>query len=292
MQPSAPPATSSDASANANEPPRVVNEETNLSDLTDQEIIALSQRMNEDSEADKRPLLSPPAPLSVLREEYERGSAIFVKKIDALIKDGWKTVWRAKGDGDCFYRAFALAFSLRIISSLDPALEAQLAASKIQECVPRFLEAGFMEMVFEDFLETFSTFLQSLGTTPPPSAAQVLSQLQDPETSNSIVVLLRLVTSSWIRSKPEEFEFFLMGPDGEMLSVLNFCQNEVEACGKEADNVQIMALSACLDVPIKIAYLDASGDGSHVDMHSFGPEGASEVPLNLLYRPGHYDFLQ
>lgn len=49
-----------------------------------------------------QPLLSPPAPLSVLREEYERGSAIFVKKIDTLARDGWKTVWRAKGDGDCF----------------------------------------------------------------------------------------------------------------------------------------------------------------------------------------------
>ena len=52
--------------------------------------------------ARSQPLLSPAAPLSVLREEYERGTPIFVEKIDTLLKDGWKSVWRAKGDGDCF----------------------------------------------------------------------------------------------------------------------------------------------------------------------------------------------
>jgi len=50
--------------------------------------------------------------------------------------------------------------------------------------------------------------------------------------------------------------------------------------------VQIIALTEMLGVPVAIEYLDASGTPSAVVF----PEG-SEPVVSLLYRPGHYDVL-
>jgi len=40
----------------------------------------------------------------VIRDEYLNGSQTVVKKLDWLQENGWDQVWRARGDGDCFYR--------------------------------------------------------------------------------------------------------------------------------------------------------------------------------------------
>ena len=50
------------------------------------------------------PLISSPVPLLVIRQEYQSGSAQVLKKLDYLQSQGWDQVWRARGDGDCFYR--------------------------------------------------------------------------------------------------------------------------------------------------------------------------------------------
>lgn len=58
-----------------------------------------------------KPLVSTPVPLSVIREEYVKGSQQIVKKLDYLQENGWDQVWRARGDGDCFYRCKPIANS-------------------------------------------------------------------------------------------------------------------------------------------------------------------------------------
>jgi hypothetical protein len=50
------------------------------------------------------PLIGPLSSLSALRTEYEGGSRSFVNQIDFLISQGYVSVRRARGDGDCFYR--------------------------------------------------------------------------------------------------------------------------------------------------------------------------------------------
>jgi ubiquitin thioesterase protein OTUB1 len=53
--------------------------------------------------------------------------------------------------------------------------------------------------------------------------------------SNSIVVYLRLLTSAEIRSDPDEFSPFLFHPElAEPMETREFCENFVEAVGKEA----------------------------------------------------------
>lgn len=104
------------------EAPRVIDENTDMSTLTDQEIMKLMEGMDhQDVQLDKvippfqgcgcaspstdlQPLISSPVPLLVLREEYQNGSPEVLKKIDWLEQNGWDQVWRARGDGDCFYR--------------------------------------------------------------------------------------------------------------------------------------------------------------------------------------------
>ena len=53
--------------------------------------------------------------------------------------------------------------------------------------------------------------------------------------SNSIVVYLRLLTSAQIRTDPESYDAFLFDPElGEQMGPREFCENFVEAMGKEA----------------------------------------------------------
>jgi len=60
--------------------------------------------------------------------------------------------------------------------------------------------------------------------------------------------------------------------------------------GKEADHVQITALSRALQISVKIAYLDGRGTNGKVDFVDFDSAAGGD-PLQLLYRPGHYDIL-
>lgn len=70
----------------------------------------------------------------------------------------------------------------------------------------------------------------------------------------------------------------------EPISPEQFSREEVEPCGKEADNVQITALASALNMPVRVAYLDQSqGDDVWLEV---GEKAASEDarPLTLLYR--------
>ena len=53
--------------------------------------------------------------------------------------------------------------------------------------------------------------------------------------SNSVVVYLRLLTSAQIRADPDSYAPFLSHPEtGELMEPREFCENFVEAVGKEA----------------------------------------------------------
>lgn len=166
---------------------RIINENTDYSTLTDQEIQDLTLAMTQESAPVERPLVSPPVPIAVLKSEYSSSGegeekSLVVKKIEYLEKNGWEMVWRAKGDGDCFYRckleqmsplplffssfhpyrtlsssflhpsrfltAFTLAYLLRILHSFDPPSQAQIAFSNVQSARAILQQVGFdMDLV-------------------------------------------------------------------------------------------------------------------------------------------------
>jgi ubiquitin thioesterase protein OTUB1 len=79
--------------------------------------------------------------------------------------------------------------------------------------------------------------------------------------------------------------------------MLQFCRSSVEPMGEESDHVHISALSDALGVPVRVVYLDQSGDINEkpvtVNHHDFIPADRPGVDpyVVLLYRPGHYDIL-
>ncbi|KAI0632822.1 cysteine proteinase [Trametes polyzona] len=244
-----------------------------------------------------RPFISPLAPMATLRAEYENGSQTFVKQIDWLTDQGWIGIRRTRGDGDCFYRSLAFAYIERILHATEQALAVTSAISVLEATQPVLEQVGFQRMVFEDFYDDFVGLINSVVTPKQDgrllTVASLLEAFNVPEVSNSVVMYLRMLTSAQIKSEAEEYAPFLFNPETtEPMDPESFCNNFVEAIGKEADHVQITALSKMLKVNINVAYLDGHDTQGKVSFVSFqnAPDENAE-PVNLLYRPGHYDIL-
>jgi ubiquitin thioesterase protein OTUB1 len=76
----------------------------------------------------------------------------------------------------------------------------------------------------------------------PPDAEGLLQRFNDPETSNSCVVFLRLLTSAYLQANADDFAPFLFSLeddprffDGGVPTLQQFCSFHVEAVNKEAD---------------------------------------------------------
>ena len=229
----------------------------------DEDILAFSQAIAEEAIQDV-PLVSPELSISDLREEYASGSSVFTAKIDALGKDA--RFHRVRGDGNCFYRAFGYglmrAESTALIDRLNSAAHRMSMA----------------KLVYEDFLET---------SIDVAKAKDLLSAYNDPEQSNSVVVLLRFITSDYLKRHADNYIPYL--EEGEVLD--RWCERWVDPMGAEADHLQINALVNALDVGVDIINLDRT-EGSSANVHNVRPDTEHvEQVIKLLYRPGHYDIL-
>jgi hypothetical protein len=71
-----------------------------------------------DDAVPKRDLIGKIQPMKVLREEYEGGSASFVKQIDFITSKGFVGVRRSRGDGNCFYRCKLSLQPINLILSI------------------------------------------------------------------------------------------------------------------------------------------------------------------------------
>jgi len=280
-----------------------VTEDTDLNSLSDAQILSLTQNIK-DEEASRRPLISQTEPLSTLLAEYT--SPAFIGKINWLTSHSWTGLRRSRGDGDCLYRSVAFAYVEKIFTSEDLALGVAMSLSTLEASLEDLKKVGFEALVYEDFYEVLRDLV--LNIVEPDrngqrlTSATLLERFQHPETSNSIVVFLRLLTSAYIRLNADDFIPFLFDPEtGDFVEVVRFCESQVEATGKEADHPQILAVSRALKVSINVAYVDGTGAGGvgdgdgKVDFVEFETEdskGNGTVPITLLYRPGHYDILE
>ncbi|KAI0920455.1 hypothetical protein AcW1_002189 [Taiwanofungus camphoratus] len=275
-------------------------EDNEFASLTPIRAYEMNQSLLDETIPD-RPLIAPLTPvMASLRPEYEGGSQTFVKQIDWLADHGYIGIRRTRGDGDCFYRSLAFAYIERILLSTDTALTVTSAISALEASQPLLEAAGFQRLVFEDFYDCFVSVINKIITPEGDgqllTSTMLLEAFNSPEVSNSIVVYLRLLTSAQIRADPESYASFLFHPEiGEPMEIRDFCENFVEAVGKEADHVQITALSRALRVNISVAYLDGRAHGSQegqVDFVQFhNTDEVDTDPVILLYRPGHYDIL-
>lgn len=221
--------------------------------------------------------------------------------------------------GEANDEAFTIAYILKILHSNDPASTSRAALESIKRATPSESTHFDPELVsppsfnqdfradrqYQEFLDPLIDMVKSFQKpkSSQPKQWDIIQLLQDAERSNCIVVVstpssanssrlkqqaLRLMTSAFIRTHPDTFSDFLLSPTTFLpLTPEEFCRQEVEPCGKEADHAQIMALAETLQVGIRVAYLDRSdvGNGEVINWVEFGPGTKEEDrPLTLLYR--------
>jgi len=124
-----------------------------------------------------------------------------------------------------------------------------------------------------------------------------MTYYRDDVCSNTVVMLLRLITSAEIQQREAHFMPFVLGQ--YELDVSDFCRRFVEPMQEESDHIHAQALADAVGVPIRIAHIDSnlhSGGESEVSFVDMQPEGVSPqqsgpARVHLLYRPGHYDIL-
>ena len=256
---------------------------------TDEEILQFENAIKAE-QAEVQPLISALLPFSMVEEEYMTETGInFLPKIVQL-KERYGTMRRSRGDGNCFFRSLAFA----LLEGMKEDIAAWMRI-RIKELLDA---AGFEVMAYEDFFDEFFALAAEITLKKDRGEWLAAEWQSEPSRSHSVVVLLRLVASAFLRTNAEAYEPFLFelsSRSEEASSPPNmtmFCQRQVECLGVESDQIHIVALSNALRLHIVIGYLDQSDSPLQLD---FEPDDSWKTPamatIHLLYRPGHYDIL-
>lgn len=119
-------------------------------------------------------------------------------------------MYQLKGDGNCFYRAFGFAFIKSLSLSQDRASQVR-TAEQIESTFPLLVSNGIDEDITRDFFEPFQSLVRrAIGfqTTSALSLHDLLETFNDPEASNSIVMYLRLLTSTHLKVSTRKFKHY------------------------------------------------------------------------------------
>jgi len=261
---------------------------------TDEDILA-QENMIRMAEASRVNYIGDLEGMTALYSEYERGSAVFRRKIESLSAT-YSHMRRTRGDGNCFFRGFCFAY-LEYLSVSGDEEERERFRGVMSRSADMLEQGGFDRIVFEDALDVLTDLAGTREQSP--SVEEILLSMRDEGTSQMLVMLLRFVTSAEIQRRTDFFAPFVLGMTD--MTVGEFCNKSVVVMGEESDHIHIVALSDALGVPLRVMYLDGSPAGfdgavdaeaGTVPHHDFVPEGCSKEPLfTLLYRPGHYDIL-
>ncbi|KJE90158.1 peptidase C65 Otubain [Capsaspora owczarzaki ATCC 30864] len=288
---------------------------------SDFDVIAQEERVRDEIAASSE-LVSDPLPTSVLLDEYKENKDAFRDKLKDVTSK-YDSFRRVRGDGNCFYRAFGFALLQQILhrgtEEQARKLYQQAVASKAL-----LVAQGYTEYTIEDFYDSYVEVIalatgfpkppaaydystgipvpvqQDANSEPPkqlpwPLTAQeralresnLLAIFRDDPVASAVVYYLRLLTAGHFKTNAEFFQGFI--EDG--LTVSEFCAREVEVMARECEQVHIVALSAALDVPVRVVYTDSSDSTSQATEINFQEEGTAAPTVSLLYRPGHYDIL-
>ena len=253
-----------------------------------------------------------PEPVIDLFDEYRRGksAALYEAKLGALSRI-YSRVRRIRGEGNCFYRSMWTGWVERMLVCLSS-------------------KEGGHPLVSNPFHSEWATQIRDLSSSakdqlPPPQGDEVVrlgdvfvertrnlcraykdegepallkAARQHSETADALR-WLRLMASSQIRSRREDFEPFALAAGYDSLAA--FCVGQVEADETLADEPQIEGLTCALGIGVRVEYLvDTAADWSqrcgphrHILCMPSAPDGAPPNPLAacILFRPGHYDML-
>ena len=191
-------------------------------------------------------------------------------------------------DGNCFYRGFLYRYLEHLIAvQAAHGSEACPELVRIREVVKgskaKLLSVDYEETAIDMFWEMLIEVLDDVPKTTLEAWHAKMNE--EHGISMHIVWFCRVLSAGQIKMNADRFAPFVMDENG-IADVTEFCKREVEPVNHECEQVQIIALTEMLEIPVAIEYLDGSGAPSKLVF----PEGATPV-VNLLYRPGHYDVL-
>lgn len=232
--------------------------------------------------AEEQPLVAPSAvPLGVLDADYA-GNARFLAKLEGA-KAKYGMLRRVRGDGNCFYRAYLFG-CLEWYARAEEGAERAAFRAAVEGSMRPLLDAGQSEFVLEPFWETIMDEIKHIDEQERrPTGDELAARFAQREVSDYAVAYARLVVGGHMLRNEALFEAFLGGSQ----TVRQFVAAEVEPMGKDADQVQCVAMANEFGVGVRVEYMDQSeGPINHHDM----PDGAAPR-VTLLYRPGHYDVL-
>ncbi|KAL4656389.1 ubiquitin thioesterase OTUB2 [Arapaima gigas] len=183
---------------------------------------------------------------------------------------------RIRGDGNCFYRAFAFG----CLEAVKNTSEAQKFREAVMRGPAELTSSGFHEGAFT---ELFNTFVRVLERSEADEQHSALFELfNEQNTSDSVVQYLRYLTSAYLQNHSDFFQQFIDAPH-----LKGYCSQEVETMAMECDHVEIVALSEALGVGIRIVSMEGcNGELNHITI----PAGREPL-LHFLYKNSHYDIL-
>jgi len=176
------------------------------------------------------PLVGPRESLQSLAAEYQRGSGVFRTKIERL-KETYEGMRRARGDGNCFFRAFAFAWYEQALAN--PALRDTFLATVFNPIETLFKQADYDMIAIGDFVEVARDTLTTLA-----SHHELEATFNDAMTSNSIVTFFRFYCAAQLRTQSDTYAPFV-----EDCDIQRYCREHVEAFGQESDEVECEALA-------------------------------------------------
>eukprot|EP00494_Astrolonche_serrata_P031482 UN31751 len=215
------------------------NEVSNQHALTEKQMEEIKR-----IEVESQKLVGDKKNLTNMAAEY-KDNAKFLTKIKSLMKT--HSEYRpVRGDGSCFYRAYFASiceqYNNNILSEKEFHNIVEISRSAPKDLVKK----GFPSFTIEDFFETFEEELIKIQK----DKKSYFTGLRDSGIGMYFITCLRYITSLHLRNNEMIFLPYVMP-----LTVEIFCRNEVEPSYKEADQVQCIALSQALNVPIRIYYL-------------------------------------
>jgi ubiquitin thioesterase protein OTUB1 len=230
--------------------------------------------------AESAPLVGEREDLTCLEAEYAKEDSIYQAKIQNL-RSRYSQLRRTRGDGNCFFRAFAFGY-------MESLLHDKSDLSRFRDAVNKqksdLLALGYPTFTLDDFHDNFMETLEEVAN-PATTIQSLTEKFRDQGCSDYVVCYLRILTSGHLQTNSQFFQAFVEG--GKTMK--EYCSQEVEPMYHECDHMHITALTAALGVPVRVEYMDR-GEGGVVNHHDFPEEGSQPV-IHILYRPSHYDIL-
>lgn len=221
---------------------------------SDADIIDWQNKIREENSRNI-PLVGDIEPLGSLEAEYRSGNDVFIGKI-AAIREGYSSIRRTRGDGNCFFRSFIFGYLEHMVQTKNVA-ERDAAVTRLLALKQTLADAGYDDLVIDAPLDLLLGMLRSIeAPTDTLTLSTLESNLRAEDISNYIVFLLRMITAAEVKRRSEFFAPFIMN-----MGVDGFCSRCIDPMGEESDHVQLVALTDALKVPVRVVYMDRSSAG-------------------------------